>query len=70
MRSDVVIVLRRESDAFDVIGEICGRDGVVHEHDVEHGVIEATVASEHVDALHKLGSVSYVRPVMTFCDAA
>ena len=70
MRSDVVIVLRHECDAFEVIGEICGRDGIVHEHDVEHGVIEATVPTQHVHGLEKLGSISYVRPVLTYHEAA
>ncbi|HZZ44673.1 MAG TPA: hypothetical protein VFE58_17185 [Tepidisphaeraceae bacterium] len=70
MRSDVVIVLKHSSDAMNVIGEICGRDGIVHECDSEHGVIEATLGCEHVGALHKLDGVSYVRPVITYCDAA
>lgn len=70
MKSDVVIVLRRSSDAFGIIGEICGRYGVVHEFDAERGVLEATLGSEHILGLHKHPAVAYIRPVLTYCDAA
>lgn len=70
MRSDVVIVLTHSKDAMNVIGEICGRDGVVHEYDEDHGTIEATLSAEHIGSLHKIEGVSYVRPIITYCEAA
>lgn len=68
MRSDVVIVLKHSSDTFDVVGEICGRDGTVREIFADLGIIEATLGSEHVHPLHKLTGVSYVRNVLTYCE--
>lgn len=70
MKSDVVIVLRRSSDAFGIIGEICGRDGIVHDFNADLGVLEATLGAEHVHGLHSIPGVSYVRPVLTYSDAA
>ena len=70
MKSDIVIVLKHAGDFMEVIGEICGRDGIVHDFDTDHGVIEATIAADHIGALHKLPGVSYVRPVLSYCDAA
>jgi hypothetical protein len=70
MKSDVVIVLRHACDAFGVIGEICGRDGIVHDFNADLGVLEATLGAEHVHGLHKHPAVAYVRPVLTYCDAA
>jgi hypothetical protein len=70
MKADVVVVLRGAAQAFSVVGEICGRDGVVHSINGDLGVIEATVGCEHVGALHKLSGVTYVRPVMMFAESA
>jgi hypothetical protein len=70
MKSNLVIVLRRSSDAFGIIGEICGRDGIVHDFDPDLGVLEATLPAEHVHGLHALPAIAYVRPVLTYCPAA
>lgn len=70
MRSDVVIVLKRTSDTFDVVDEICGHDGTIREVFYDLGVIEATMGAEYVHPLHKLPGVSYVRPVLTYCETA
>ena len=70
MKSDIMVVLKHASDFMEVIGEICGRDGIVHDYDTEHGVIDATIAAEHIGSLHKHPGVSYVRPVLSYTDAA
>lgn len=70
MKSNIVIVLRHASDAFGLFGEICGRDGIVHDFNPDLGVLEATLGAEHVHGLHSHPAVSYVRPVLTYCDAA
>jgi hypothetical protein len=70
MKSDVMIVLARGANAFEILGEICGRDGVVHSYDGDMGVLEATLAAEHVGPLAAVKGVAYVRPVMTFAHAA
>ena len=70
MKSDVVIVLRHWSEAFNIIGEICGRDGIVHSLDPDHGLLEATLPAEHVHGLHALPAIAYVRPILTYCPAA
>jgi hypothetical protein len=70
MKSDVMIVLARGANAFEVVGEICGRDGVVHSYDADMGVLEATLAAEYVAALVAVKGIAYVRPVMTFAHAA
>lgn len=66
MKTCVMIVVRGEASGFEVIGEVCGRDGVVHEWDCDRGVIEATVNAGDLGALAKLGGVSYVRSVMCY----
>ena len=66
MKSCVVIVLKNEDQGFGVIGEISGRDGVVHDWDHDRGIIEATVESGEVGALAKHNAVAYVRPFMCY----
>lgn len=68
MRSDVVIVLKRTSDTYDVVDAICGHDGTIREVFHDLGVLEATLGAEHVHPLHKLPGVSYVRNVLTYCE--
>ena len=70
MKTCVMIVLRNEAQGFGVIGEITGRDGVVHSWDHDRGVIEATVAAGEWVAISKLDAVAYMRSVMCFAAAA
>ena len=70
MKTCVMIVLRNEAHGFGVIGEISGRDGVVHSWDHDRGVIEATVSAGELAALAKLDAVACIRSVMCFSGAA
>ena len=60
----------RSSDTCDVVAELsCHHDTRFHEINLDLGVIEANLSSEHVHPLHKHPGVSYVRPVLTYSDA-
>jgi hypothetical protein len=71
MRSDVVIVLKHTYDTFDVVTEISGHPGTtIHDVYPDLGVIEATLASEHVAPLHQHAGVSYIRPIHSYSEVA